>query len=179
MGSIIQSDSDSHTITISDQCFNLALQETRRRYLSGQQLLLVREVIEEAVADHYDPNLSDILSDLTIWSTGPKGSASYASRGWRKLTGNDPATALNMDWIDFIPSDDLDLMIETIRVSVSQRSPVACEHRLRCADGTYIWMRGCGTPRFRNGKYIGHIGASFQIPKPDSVITKAKVILIA
>lgn len=103
-------------------------------------------------------------SPVIIWLTDPHGGCVFLNRRWYEATGQTPAQALGLGWLQAIHPDDAG-QAETAFVAADRaRAAFRTEYRLRRADGSYGWVIDTGGPRFdADGGYLGMVGSVVEI----------------
>ncbi|MBB6226141.1 PAS domain S-box-containing protein [Polymorphobacter multimanifer] len=101
---------------------------------------------------------------VMIWVTEPDGRCTYLNRRWFEETGQIPANALGMGWLDAThPDDKPRVTAEFVQANAAER-PFRTEYRLRLADGSYRWvLDSAGPRRGTNGIFLGYVGSVIDI----------------
>ena len=108
-------------------------------------------------------NMAD-NAPVMIRVTNAAGECVYLNRQWCEFTGQPPATALGVHWLDAVHPDDRTLTEETFRGANARRVPYHFDYRIRRADGVYRWAVDAASPRFGpGGEYLGYIGSVIDI----------------
>ncbi len=94
-----------------------------------------------------------------LWVTDAQGCCTYLSRRWFDVTGQTPAQALGLGWLDATHPEDRARTHAAFAQALQDRSAFAFEYRLRTHDGSYRWCQDSGAPRFgADGSFLGHVG---------------------
>ena len=104
-------------------------------------------------------NLSD-SAPVMIWLTGADGDAEYLNKRWYEFTGQAPAQAMGMGWLDAVHPDDAKRTAAAFEEAGVQRRSFSVEYRLRRCDGEYRWCVDAAVPRLgADGAFLGYIGS--------------------
>jgi PAS domain S-box-containing protein len=96
-------------------------------------------------------NSSDILAILDA-----DGRLRYASESIHRVTGCAPESLTGRQALDFVHPDDLeDVSVAFASVLEQADFPIVTEHRLRCADGSWIWLESIGANLLQNPTIAG------------------------
>jgi PAS domain S-box-containing protein len=107
--------------------------------------------------------LAESLPQL-VWSARPDGYYDYFNCRWHELTGLTQEACLGEGWIDALHPDERPGVLALWRLSLEMGEPYEGEHRLRRADGEYVWMLSRGIPiRDTSGKITRWFGTSTNI----------------
>ena len=87
------------------------------------------------------------LSPHVPWTADAEGRILDFHERWLTLTGLTHEAALGEGWSQAPHPDDLPAMQAAWQLAVRTGEPYDVEHRIRCADGTYRWMRSRALPR--------------------------------
>ncbi len=74
-----------------------------------------------------------------IFTATPSGDRDYFNRQWSEFTGLSFEQMENWGWTQSIHPDDVDADVRSWRHSIETGEPFHFQHRLRRADGTYLW----------------------------------------
>lgn len=101
---------------------------------------------------------------VLIWLTDANGDFVYFNQPWLNYTGQLPKQALRDGWYPVVHTDDMAEFDDIYHNASNMHVAFTVEHRLRRADGTYLWYLNQGVPRFdENGEYQGYIGSCLDI----------------
>lgn len=164
------------------------LVDTQPRELSGEQIealqdfahlataTIERDIAEAALkskvaALHESEErmaLAIAGSDTGIWDRNVQTNEIHYSTGWKAILGftDDEITSLINDSYQRVHPDDLAYVQATMQAHFDQKTPsYEVEHRLRCKDGSYIWVssRGKVVSRDRHGQALRLIGTTTDI----------------
>ncbi|GAB3335239.1 hypothetical protein GCM10027299_44060 [Larkinella ripae] len=118
--------------------------------------VLARQKIQASEA--YSRQLTDTVPAI-IWTTEPDGNCTYLNQHWYDYTGQTPAQAEGVGWLDATHPDDKQVAGKQFMEANENRMGFALLYRLRRRDGTYRWAIDKGSPRFgSDGHYLGMIG---------------------
>ncbi len=113
------------------------VRSSTRRYRAEQRLEQIRERFDLAIYGVNDG----------IWDWNIETGDLWVSPTWWGILGyetNETITPIEV-WYELTHPDDFDSVTEAYTQHVNQRSPFyAFQHRLRQADGTYLWVEGKG-----------------------------------
>jgi PAS domain S-box-containing protein len=94
---------------------------------------------ERQLPEH-DRRLADAMPAL-LFTVDERDGLDFVNHRWTDLTGASQDDMRGDGWQRFVHPDDLERAISSWRRSLRSGAPHATEWRLRCADGTYRWMR--------------------------------------
>jgi PAS domain S-box-containing protein len=97
------------------------------------------------------------------WQTDAAGLTTEVDDKLAEFVGIPKNQLLGHDWIAIVHPEHREMILQTWEKSLQGRSAQAHPYRLRRADGTYHWVFSVAIPRFRSGRYIGHVGSLFLI----------------
>ena len=101
---------------------------------------------------------------IMIWLGDGSGQADWFSRSWLEFTGATLEQLVGTGWMDLVHPDDVEPMLERLRVHASAHQPFRNELRIRRHDGQYRWVLNSGTPRASEaGEFAGYIGSCVDI----------------
>jgi len=89
--------------------------------------------------------LAESLPQL-VWSARPDGHHDYFNRRWHEFTGLTPEEGLGEGWAAPLHPDERPKILDLWKVALRTGEPYEGEHRLRRADGVYVWMLSRGIP---------------------------------
>lgn len=94
--------------------------------------------------------VSDTVSDwaysFSVDSTGAV-SLDWVTDAFKKVTGYDPKHFLTPEhWIEIVHPDDLEIVESRIKKLYKECKNSTDEYRLKCKDGTWIWIRDYALP---------------------------------
>jgi len=112
----------------SHQLFCLDLDLTERQRI--EEALRVSEAHYRLLADNADDFIS--LEDA-------EGNHLYVSPSYRRVTGWTPEEMVTSNWRTRMHPEDLP-DIERVKAAVATGETVTFEHRIRCRDGSWIWV---------------------------------------
>lgn len=100
-----------------------------------------------------------------IFVTAADGEVTYVSPDWYAFTGRDPASANKHGWLEAVHPDDRENAVKFLRAAHHQQSEYSIRHRLRRADGTYVWVAGGAIPSFGppGRTFLGYLGSLTEI----------------
>jgi len=104
-------------------------------------------------------NLAD-TAPVMLCITGPDGHCSFLSRGWYEFTGQKPAEGVGFGWLEAVHPDERAATRAHYLTANARGQAFAREHRIRRADGEYVWMLCAGQPRRDSkGRFGGYMVA--------------------
>lgn len=99
-----------------------------------------------------------------IHTARPDGYIDYFNRRWLQYVGRPIENLLGWKWTAAIHPEDVEGLVETLRVSLASGEPLVHEARVRRADGEYRWMLHHKVAvRDETGKIIKGYGSSIDI----------------
>jgi PAS domain S-box-containing protein len=129
-----------------------------------QRLAEVEAVIgrEMQMAEEY---LRELLESapVMVWTSGTDAMCSFFNRAWLEFRGRRMDEEMGNGWTEGLHPDDRDLCLETYLKAFSARQAFRVQYRLQKANGDYSWVENTGTPRFRDGSFIGFTGTALDI----------------
>jgi PAS domain S-box-containing protein len=140
----------------------------------GQQVdevMILRQRLAEAEAaiaregQSAEEQFRELLgtAPIMIWLSGTDAMCSFFNRNWLEFRGRRMEEEMGNGWTEGLHPDDRDLCLETYLKAFSARQPFRVQYRLQKANGDYSWVEDNGTPRFRNGTFIGFMGTGIDI----------------
>ncbi|MGH8490025.1 MAG: CHASE3 domain-containing protein, partial [Gammaproteobacteria bacterium] len=93
-----------------------------------------------------------------VWMAAPGGGIEYLNRRWLEYTGLSPEETEGWEWQRIVHPDDLPGALAKWTHALETGEPFAVEHRLRRADGTYLWHLGQALPLREDGQIIKWFG---------------------
>jgi PAS domain S-box-containing protein len=129
-----------------------------------QRLAEVEAVIgrEMQLAEEY---LRELLESapVMVWTSGTDAMCSFFNRAWLEFRGRRMDEEMGNGWTEGLHPDDRDLCLETYLKAFSARQAFRVQYRLQKANGDYSWVENTGTPRFRDGCFIGFTGTALDV----------------
>jgi diguanylate cyclase (GGDEF)-like protein/PAS domain S-box-containing protein len=108
-----------------------------------------QQVISEArireSEEHYRYTVE--LSPHMPWTADRDGKLLTISSRWLDITGLSIDDTLARGWLAAVHPDDLPASARQLKNTTRSGSPIDMRHRVRCADGSYRWMRARGSAR--------------------------------
>lgn len=127
-------------------------------------------------------NMAD-HAPVMMWVTDPQGICTYLNRQWYIFTGQTPAEAEGLGWLDATHPDDRAEAGRIFLAANAAAAPFRLEYRLRCADGSYRWAIDAASPRFgQDGQFLGYIGSVIDIDErrtAEDAVRHANALLAA
>ncbi|WP_380783527.1 PAS domain S-box protein [Sphingomonas sp. R86520] len=127
-------------------------------------------------------NMAD-HAPVMMWVTDPQGICTYLNRQWYIFTGQTPAEAEGLGWLDATHPDDRAEAGRIFLEANAAAAPFRLEYRLRCADGSYRWAIDAASPRFgQDGQFLGYIGSVIDIDErrtAEDAVRHANALLAA
>jgi len=102
---------------------------------------------------------------VMVWLSGTDKLCTFVNEPWLKFTGRTIAEELGAGWAAFVHPDDSDRCLNTYASAFDARLSFQMEYRVKCVDGEYRWVLDHGIPRFRDGEFIGFIGACVDVTR--------------
>jgi diguanylate cyclase (GGDEF)-like protein/PAS domain S-box-containing protein len=128
---------------------------------------ITAEVEARHAADERKQAMEDFANTASdwMWETDASHSFTYMSAAVREQTGSEPARYVGVNWFD------LEDVPENIEVFATFRKDFSAKRSFRDAvykgfrdDGSELWIRANGTPRFaKDGTFLGYRGTSANI----------------
>ncbi|MBV8643135.1 MAG: SpoIIE family protein phosphatase [Candidatus Eremiobacteraeota bacterium] len=98
-----------------------------------------------------------------VWTADPSGRTEWFNARWYDYTGQNVAQALAGGYAAAIHPADLVVVREAFAHAIETGDPLANEHRLRAADGSYRWHLGTARPLHEAGQIARWIGVSTDV----------------
>ena len=93
-----------------------------------------------------------------IWQSCAEGAPVWFNQRWLQCTGRSMQSELALPWPARMHADDLDRSRELFLRSAAARQPYELEFRVRCADGSLLWLVDHGIPHFApDGSFDGFV----------------------
>ena len=107
-------------------------------------VVLIGDAREGGVHDqrlNYERELADILNSIPqiIWISSPQGDIINLNKRWTEYTGLSIADGLGYNWLNVIHPDDIEQLKEGWEKSISSKTGLEHEYRIKGADGVYRW----------------------------------------
>lgn len=151
--------------------------------------LIQLETLEDRV-DKYQADLENLIIDRTkeleeakdmyktlakaspvgIFRVCAAGNCVYVNDKWTKITGIEKDDALGFGWTESIHPDDRDKVIKGWNKSISKGADFSMEYRIKCPDGTTVWVIGQAGP-VDEGK-TGSVGTITDITEEKEILPK-------
>jgi len=93
-----------------------------------------------------------------VWMAAPGGGIEYLNQRWLKYIGLSAEETEGWEWQRIVHPDDLPRALAKWTHALETGEPFAVEHRLRRADGTYLWHLGQALPLREDGRIIKWFG---------------------
>jgi len=130
-----------------------------RQRLAEAEALIARE--GQLAEDQFRELLG--TAPIMIWLSGADAMCSFFNRSWLEFRGRRMEEEMGNGWTEGLHPDDRDLCLETYLKAFSARQPFRVQYRLQKANGDYSWVEDNGSPRYRNGNFIGFMGTGIDI----------------
>jgi PAS domain S-box-containing protein len=103
-----------------------------------------------------------------LWDWDLRAGTSYFSPHWKAMLGHAPHEIDDnpAQWQQRVHPDDLARVLAAVQAALDDdQADYACEYRMRCKDGRYIWVRSRGavTDRDRTGHALRMAGLQTEI----------------
>ncbi|HVE17268.1 MAG TPA: PAS domain-containing protein, partial [Chthoniobacterales bacterium] len=123
-----------------------------------------RKRIEQTVRESEERfrNIAD-TAPVMIWVADRDNLGTFFNKAWLDFTGRSMEQESGEGWIDSVHPDDLEHCLSICGGSFTARRAFQIVFRLRRADGEYRWVLDNGTPRHRDGEFLGYIGSCVDI----------------
>lgn len=96
-----------------------------------------------------------------VWVTDPAGRAIYFNRRGEDYAG---AEALAVSWADLVHPEDVERAVAGWRHALRTRTAFEADHRLRRADGAYLWHNSRSQPVLAaDGRLVRWVGTSTDV----------------
>ncbi len=132
---------------------------TLRQRLAEAEAVIGRE---NQLAEEYFRDLLDAVP-VMVWISGTDAMCTFFNRAWLDFRGRRPDEEMGNGWTEGLHPDDRDLCLETYLKAFSARQPFRVQYRLQKANGEYGWVEDNGTPRTRNGVFLGFMGTAIDV----------------
>jgi PAS domain S-box-containing protein len=101
---------------------------------------------------------------VMLWVTDENGVCTFLNRAWYEFTGQTPAEALGLGWLDAVHPEDRPAAERAFLEANAHRREYHVDYRLRRHDGAYRWSLDTAAPRLRDdGTFLGYIGSVLDI----------------
>lgn len=120
---------------------------------------------EDALRESEDRfrNMAD-NAPVMMWVTDREARCEYLNKAWYEFTGQEPAKAQGLGWLDAVHPDDREWSGRTFLAANLDQKAFRLEYRLRRHDGAYRWAIDTASPRFGLGReFLGYIGSVIDI----------------
>ena len=123
-----------------------------------------RRAMEEALRES-EASFRDLADSapVMIWTTDTRGLVTFVNQGWLRFTGTSAEQELGSSWELGVHPDDVQGMLGSWQVALSERSRWEYEYRLRSAQGEHRWVVDRGVPRYEGGSFAGYVGTAIDI----------------
>ena len=99
-----------------------------------------------------------------LWTESTEGVVDFVNRRWIDYTGMTLEQAVGSGWNRMVHPDDIERVLSTWRILISEGKPREIESRLRRSDGTYRWFLSRCCPLVdRSGHILGWYGSDTDI----------------
>lgn len=104
------------------------------------------------------------------WRAGKNGKRDYFNQAWLDFTGRKIEDEVGDGWTECVHPEDLERVVQAVRLAFSQREPFELEYRLRHASGEYRWVLDTGRPlRDPSGDFTGYLGCCYDLSEQKQV----------
>lgn len=100
---------------------------------------------------------------VMIWMSGLDKLCTFFNKQWLEFTGRTMEQEVGNGWLDGVHPEDVDRCLATYSSSFDAQRSFAMEYRLRHNEGEYRWIVDNGTPRYKEGEFVGYIGSCIDI----------------
>jgi len=118
-------------------------------------------------------NMAD-TAPVMLWVAGLDKLCTFFNQPWLDFTGRSMEQEIGDGWADGVHPDDLKRCVATYASSFDARRSFKMEYRLRRADGEYRWILDNGTPRYREGEFVGYIGSCIDVTEQKLIETRLR-----
>jgi PAS domain S-box-containing protein len=122
-----------------------------------QYSFVAEDITARKAAEARFQAITNLVPDL-LWSNDALGAADWYNQRWLTYTGQTPAAALGLGWLDVIHPDDQTATMRNFQVAAEQGVPFQIEHRIRSTEGEYRWFLVRAEPLYDER---GHIARWF------------------
>ena len=133
-------------------------QQHRQLRENNRQLASARHALSES-EERYRLAMDAARDGLWDWDIA--ASSVYYSPGWARILGESQLPTDYSAWESRIHPDDREHVLESLRQHLDEGGePWVCEHRLRHADGSWVWVKGQGrvVRRTEDGRPLRMVG---------------------
>ena len=134
--------------------------ERQRSRAQVQNLLTTERVLRES--EEYFRTMAN-SAPLMIWVSGPDGLRTFANTPLLDFVDRSVAEGFGGGWMNKLHPDDLGVWLATYDASFNARRSYDIECRIRRADGEYRWILDNGKPLYKDGEFVGFIGACIDV----------------
>ena len=138
-----------------------------------------RKKIENSIKDREEhlSLITDNMLDL-MFQVNSEGIFEYVSPSVKDLLGYEAAEIIgkrDYEFIGMAHPDDFEILIDTLQLVVQTLKPNRAQHRLKHADGHYIWVETVGNPLSNSkGEFSGAVYITRDIKELKKVETQLK-----
>ncbi|MGL4611554.1 MAG: PAS domain S-box protein [Trueperaceae bacterium] len=130
--------------TWSERELNLVKTIAERTWLTLEKLRVDQEL--ERQEERYRSLIE--ASSTIVWTTDALGNVIHELPQWGAFTGQTFADYKQSGWSDAIHPHDKEITLQTWQKALTEKSLYAIEHRVRRADGAYVWFSVRSAPVF-------------------------------
>jgi PAS domain S-box-containing protein len=96
-----------------------------------------------------------------VWMIGPDGRLLFHNK--RRDAGHRTVARMGDAWATMADPEDLAMVRDRYAAALDRRCSFHIQCRVRGAHGSTRWVLHSGIPRFVNGAFVGHVGATIDI----------------
>jgi PAS domain S-box-containing protein len=123
-----------------------------------------RKRMEQALRES-EERFRDIAdtAPVMIWISGPDKLCTFFNQPWLQFRGRTMEDEIGNGWLSGVHSEDQERCNSIYCSAFDARRSFQMEYRIQGADGEYRWFLDNGTPRYREGDFVGYIGSCVDI----------------
>ncbi|OOQ59324.1 PAS domain-containing protein [Mucilaginibacter pedocola] len=138
---------------------------------------LRRELADQKAITDSEQLLQNITSaaPTALWMSDEQGMITYANKTWTDWTGQTHDQILGRGWLHCILPEDRQRAADKFLRDLTAQRPYEVNFRIRNKLGQIRWCIATGNPQYRNGVFIGYIGACTDVTEKTIVDTELQL----